>query len=60
MSRYPCSDEQAALAHLESIIYDPREADSSHRGPHGVDGKDGALSGSDEDEIDAKEDRSRD
>ena len=59
VSRYPCSDEQAALAHLESIIYDPHEADASHYGPNGVDGEDGTRSGS-EDATDAREDRSRD
>lgn len=46
--------EQAALAHLESIIYDPHESDPSHDGPNSVDGEDG-VAGSDEDGADAKE-----
>lgn len=46
--------EQAALAHLESIIYDPHESDPSHHGPNGVDGEDDAgVSGSDGDGTNA-------
>lgn len=48
---YSCSNEQAALAHLESIIYDPHESDSSPHVPNGMDGEEGALSGSDEDRL---------
>jgi hypothetical protein len=42
--------EQAALAYLESIIYDPDDYDPSHHGPNGVNGEDGGVSGNEGDE----------
>jgi len=37
--------KQAALAHLESIIYDPHHSDPSHDGTNGVNGTDEGVSG---------------